>query len=49
MNSKKFNSLIEQGEGFILEFKTSFSDSIAKEICAFANANGGTILLGVAR
>lgn len=39
--------LIEQGEGYNLEFKESFSDSIAKEICAFSNSSGGKILIGV--
>jgi ATP-dependent DNA helicase RecG len=38
---------IQQGEGYNLEFKESYSANIAKEICAFANANGGKILLGV--
>ena len=39
--------LIEKGEGYDLDFKESFSGSLSKEICAFANAKGGTILLGV--
>jgi len=47
MNGKEFKFLISQGEGYNLEFKESFSDSLAKDICAFANANGGRILLGI--
>lgn len=47
MNEKELEFLISQGEGYNLEFKESFSDSIAKDICAFANANGGKVLLGV--
>ncbi|MDO9536721.1 MAG: ATP-binding protein [Thermoplasmata archaeon] len=39
--------IIKSGEGYNLEFKESPSDRIAKDICAFSNANGGTILLGV--
>ncbi len=39
--------LIHQGEGYNVEFKESFSKNISREICAFANANGGKILLGV--
>ncbi len=39
--------LIKTGEGYTLEFKESLNSSIGKEICAFANASGGTILLGV--
>jgi len=47
MNLKELKSLIDQGEGYNLEFKESFSDTIAKDICAFANALGGKILLGI--
>ena len=47
MNKKEILSLIKNGEGHNLEFKESFSSEIYKEICAFANANGGRILLGV--
>lgn len=39
--------LLSQGEGYNLEFKESISDGLGKEICAFANASGGTILIGV--
>lgn len=47
MNREELDFLISQGEGYNLEFKESYSDSIAREICAFANANGGKIILGV--
>lgn len=47
MNQKELEQLINQGEGYYLEFKESLSASISKEICAFANADGGRILLGV--
>ena len=47
MDTKKIKTLIKQGEGYNLEFKKSLSDSIGKDICAFANSNGGKILLGV--
>ena len=46
-DSDEIKSLISQGEGYNLEFKESFSNSIAREICAFANASGGKLLLGV--
>lgn len=48
MNREELLSLIATGEGYNLEFKESVSDSLGKEVCAFANANGGKILLGVA-
>lgn len=47
MNSNNLIELIETGEGYTLEFKEKFTSSIGKEICAFANASGGKILLGV--
>ncbi|MEW6669283.1 MAG: ATP-binding protein [Thermodesulfobacteriota bacterium] len=46
MDEKELNKLIRIGEGYTTEFKTSPSH-IAREICAFANASGGRILIGV--
>ena len=39
--------LIALGEGFTTEFKRSMSSDMGREICAFANATGGIILIGV--
>jgi ATP-dependent DNA helicase RecG len=39
--------VLKSGESTTIEFKESYSSSIAREICAFANAYGGKILLGV--
>ncbi|MFA5000462.1 MAG: ATP-binding protein [Patescibacteria group bacterium] len=47
MNNKELDFLIQEGEGFNLEFKENYNSDIAKEICAMANANGGKILIGV--
>ena len=47
MNKNELLELIKTGEGYTLEFKESFSNSIDKEICAFANSKGGRILIGV--
>src|SRR3989338_4472952 len=47
MNKKEWDLMLQEGEGYNLEFKESISDSTAKEMCAFANANGGKILMGV--
>jgi predicted HTH transcriptional regulator len=43
------NEYLFHGEGENLEFKQTINDEfkIAKTICAFANTNGGTILIGV--
>lgn len=40
------SNLIEEGEGYLVEFKESPKD-IEKDVCAFANASGGTIYLGI--
>ncbi len=40
--------LVALGEGFTTEFKRSGTTGLGREICAFANATGGTVLLGVA-
>tara|TARA_B100000378_G_scaffold278000_1_gene279848 strand:- start:681 stop:2060 length:1380 start_codon:yes stop_codon:yes gene_type:complete len=46
----EIKSLIASGEGYNVEFKVSIPSKIkdvTEEICAFANAAGGTLLLGV--
>jgi len=47
MNKKTLNFILQEGEGFKVEFKEGLS-GIDKDIVAFANADGGRILLGVA-
>jgi ATP-dependent DNA helicase RecG len=39
--------LLHEGEGSMLEYKESFSSSLARELVAFANRAGGKIILGV--
>ena len=46
MNVKELDKVIRIGEGFTVEFKRTPSH-LGREICAFANASGGYILLGV--
>ena len=41
------SDLLALGEGFTIEFKRSLPSDLGREICAFANATGGVILLGV--
>jgi predicted HTH transcriptional regulator len=45
----ELHEIIESGENGKVEFKRKFSDSgkIAKEMIAFANTKGGTILFGI--
>ena len=47
MNPQSLTDLIARGEGFTTEFKRAMSSDLGREICAFANATGGVILLGV--
>ncbi len=50
MSRQDLKNLIATGESSFLEFKHKVAspEKIAREISAFANANGGTILIGVA-
>ena len=47
MKQKQFMDLLLLGEGFTTEFKRSGTSGLGREICAFANATGGVILIGV--
>ena len=49
MSLRDLKQLIKTGEGTYLEFKRVISTppKIAREICAFANTKGGTLLIGV--
>jgi predicted HTH transcriptional regulator len=49
MQPRDLKNLIQTGEGRYLEFKktTPSSEKIAREIAAFANTDGGIILVGV--
>lgn len=49
MHPKDLKNLIQTGESRYLEFKktTPSADKIAREIAAFSNTDGGTILIGV--
>ncbi|WP_422007456.1 helix-turn-helix domain-containing protein [Roseivirga pacifica] len=49
MELKDVQRLAKRGEGQLLEFKkkANYPEKIMKELVAFANSNGGTLLLGV--
>ena len=47
MTPKHLHNLLALGEGFTTEFKRSGTSNLGREICAFANATGGVILIGV--
>nr|BFF38447.1 hypothetical protein BACY1_02520 [Tenacibaculum mesophilum] len=47
-NEQLIKDLVKQGESGQLEFKTVVhKDSIAKNLCAFLNADGGRVIVGV--
>lgn len=47
MKHTKLKDLISLGEGYTTEFKQSGTSNLGREICAFSNASGGVILIGV--
>ena len=47
MTRDAISDLIAGGEGATVEFKRSLARDVGRELCAFANAGGGTVLLGV--
>lgn len=47
MNPEHLHNLLALGEGFTTEFKHSGTSNLGREICAFANATGVVILIGV--
>jgi ATP-dependent DNA helicase RecG len=47
MKKIRFEQILQEGEGTFIEFKSSFSSALAKEIVAFANTAGGRIFIGV--
>lgn len=47
MNEKEFELILKTGESFFLEFKENVDKSLAKEIVAFSNSQGGKILIGL--
>lgn len=49
MDVKKIQALLDQGENVAVEFKRADvrPDGLAREVAAFSNTNGGTVLVGV--
>ena len=39
--------VLEEGEGYTLEFKRAINTDLSKELVAFANASGGRVFVGV--
>ena len=50
LDTENIQSLIDSGEGYNVEFKVRVPSKVrelTEEVCAFANANGGYLLIGV--
>ena len=50
LNPTEIKSIVNSGEGFNAEFKEILPTNlkgITEEVCAFANASGGVVLIGV--
>ena len=47
-NQSTLAQLVALGEGFTTEFKQAGTSGLGRELCAFANATGGVVLIGVA-
>ena len=44
---EEISLILEEGEGYTLEFKQTVNSDLPKELVAFANASGGRVLIGV--
>lgn len=47
LSKDEFSFILQEGEGYLIEFKERIDKSLSKEITAFANASGGRIFVGV--
>ncbi|MFA4956769.1 MAG: RNA-binding domain-containing protein [Candidatus Methanoperedens sp.] len=47
MKIEELIGLLKKGESEEVEFKTSFTKDIAKDVCAFSNTVGGEIFIGI--
>jgi len=47
LTKEDLSNLRTLGEGFTTEFKRAGTSNVGRAICAFANATGGVILIGV--
>ncbi|MCK4507932.1 MAG: putative DNA binding domain-containing protein, partial [Desulfuromonadales bacterium] len=48
VTTEEIQNLIKSGESHVVEFKTSFGRETIETLVAFANAQGGTVFVGVA-
>ena len=47
MNAKELALILEEGEGYKIEFKENVNTDLSRELAAMANSSGGRIFLGI--
>ena len=47
MKKPSIEQLIRKGESEAVEFKENFGEDVIESLCAFANTDGGMVLVGV--
>ena len=47
MNKNELNLILQEGEGYTIEFKENVNSDLPKEMVAFANSSGGRIFVGI--
>ncbi len=47
MASKEIENILQEGESYTTEFKSSLNKEIKNEICSFVNSSGGKLIVGV--
>ena len=47
MTKTQLEIIIQEGESYKVEFKESVDKTLVEEVCAFANASGGKLLVGI--
>ena len=47
MHTEYLHTILKQGEGETLEFKSSFNNEVIETLVAFANTKGGSVIIGI--
>ena len=47
MTQEELDLILQEGEGYTIEFKENVNSDLSKELVAFANASGGRIFIGI--
>lgn len=47
MNKNELDLILQEGEGYTIEFKENVNSDLAKELIAMANSSGGRIFIGI--